>query len=60
MTLIETHKTRRLIQDEDLRAAEVRKLREALKMVYDLLEDYAPPWYGERIRDKAQAGLLVK
>jgi hypothetical protein len=30
------------IQDQDLRAAEVLKLREALKMVYDLLEDYAP------------------
>ena len=36
------------------------KLREALKMVYDLLEDYAPSWYGEKIRDKAQAALLVK
>ena len=60
MQLIEAHKTRRLsIQDEDLRAAEVLKLREALKMVYDLLEDYAPSWYGEEIRDKARAALLV-
>jgi hypothetical protein len=61
MELIEAHKARRMsIQDQDLRAAEVLKLREALKMVYDLLEDYAPPWYGEKIRDKAQAALLVK
>jgi hypothetical protein len=61
MELIEAHKTRRLsIQEDDLRGADVLKLREALKMVYDLLEDYAPSWYGEKIRDKAQAALLVK
>jgi hypothetical protein len=61
MALIEAHKTRRLaMQDEGPRAAEVLRLREALKMLYDLLEDYAPSWYGEKIRDKAQAALLVK
>jgi hypothetical protein len=61
MALIEAHKTHRLsIQDEDLGAAEVLQLREALKMVYDLLEDYAPSWYGEKIRDKAQAALFVE
>jgi hypothetical protein len=61
MALIEVHKTRCLsIQDEDLRAVEVLKLREALKMLCDLLEDYAPSWYGEKIRDKARAALLVK
>jgi hypothetical protein len=47
------------ICDEDIRAAEVLKLREALKLIYDLLEDYAPPWYGENIRDKVEAALLV-
>jgi hypothetical protein len=33
------------------------KLREALKMLYDLLEEYAPLWYTEEFRDKAQAAL---
>lgn len=61
MTLIESQKTRpALMHDEDLRAAEVLKLREALKVMYDLLEDYAPSWYGEKIHAKAEAALLVK
>ena len=38
-------------------AAEVLKLREALKMLYDLLEEYAPLWYTEERRDKVQAAL---
>ena len=38
-------------------AAEVLQLREALKMLYDLLEEYAPSWYTEDLRDKAQAAL---
>jgi hypothetical protein len=38
-------------------AAEVLKLREALKMLYDLLEEYAPLWYTEELRAKAQAAL---
>jgi hypothetical protein len=38
-------------------AAEILKLREALKMLYDLLEEYAPLWYTEELRDKAQAAL---
>jgi hypothetical protein len=38
-------------------AAEVLKLREALKMLYDLLEEYAPLWYTEEVRDKVQAAL---
>ena len=48
------------MHDEDIRAAEVLKLREALKLIYDLLEDYAPSWYGEKLHDKAGAALLVK
>jgi hypothetical protein len=60
MALIEAYKTPPMsICDEDIRAAEVLKLREALKLIYDLLEDYAPPWYGENIRDKVEAALLV-
>jgi hypothetical protein len=43
--------------DADRRAADVRKLREALKMLYDLLEDFAPAWYEEEIRGKAEAAL---
>jgi len=38
-------------------AAEVLKLREALKLLYDLLEEYAPLWYTEEHRDKAEAAL---
>jgi hypothetical protein len=42
-------------------AAEVLKVREALKMLYDLLEEYAPAWYTEEHHDKAEAALrLVK
>ena len=48
------------MHDEDIRAAEVLQLREALKLIYDLLEDYAPPWYGEKLHDKAEAALAVK
>jgi hypothetical protein len=38
-------------------ADEVVKLREALKMLYDLLEQYAPSWYTEEHHDKAEAAL---
>jgi hypothetical protein len=58
MALIEANKTRPMsMHDEEPRAAEVLELREALKLIYDLLEDYAPSWYGEKIRDKAEAAL---
>jgi hypothetical protein len=40
-------------------AGEVRELREALKTLYDLLEGYAPPWYTEEHRDKAEAALRI-
>jgi hypothetical protein len=33
------------------------KLREALKMLYDLLEAYAPHWYKEEHHDRAEAAL---
>jgi hypothetical protein len=39
------------------RSAEVVKLREALKMLYDLLEAYAPHWYTEEHHDRAEAAL---
>jgi hypothetical protein len=38
-------------------SAEVLELREALKMLYDLLEAYAPAWYTEEHHNKAQAAL---
>jgi len=48
------------MRDEDNRAVEVLKLRETLKLIHDLLEDYAPAWYGENIHDKVEAALLGK
>ena len=39
-------------------AAEAIALREVLKALYDLLEDFAPTWYAEEIRDRAKAALL--
>ena len=45
------------LDEAEHRAAEVLELREALKMLYDLLEGYAPPWYTEEHRDKAEAAL---
>jgi hypothetical protein len=45
------------LDDAERRAAEVLKLREALKMLYDLLEQYAPSWYIEEHHDKAEAAL---
>jgi hypothetical protein len=38
-------------------SAEIVKLREALKMLYDLLEAYAPHWYTEEHHDRAEAAL---
>lgn len=59
MALIEAHKARpMLMREEDIRGAEVLKLREALKLMYDLLEDYAPSWYGEKIHARVEAALL--
>jgi hypothetical protein len=37
--------------------ARALKLQEALKMLYDLLEAYAPWWYTKEHHDKAEAGL---
>ena len=47
------------LDDTSRPAAEVRELREALKMLYDLLEDYAPPWYTEEYHAKAEAALRI-
>jgi len=38
-------------------AAEVLKVQEALKILYDLLEEYAPEWYTKEHHDKAEAAL---
>jgi len=38
-------------------AADVLKLQEALKMLYELLEGYAPSWYTEEHHDRAEAAL---
>ena len=43
--------------DATYRAAEVMKLREALNILYDLLETYAPSWYTREHHDKAEAAL---
>jgi hypothetical protein len=37
--------------------ARALKLQEALKMLYDLLEAYAPHWYTEEHHDRAEAAL---
>jgi hypothetical protein len=62
MALIRAQKERALpLDDAKHRAAEVPELREALKMLYDLLEEHAPSWYTEEHHDKAEAALrLVK
>jgi len=38
---------------------EILQLREALKMLYDLLEDYAPVWYTEEHHEKVRAALRL-
>ena len=45
------------LDEAEHRAAEVLKLREALKTLYDLLEEYAPSSYTEEHHDKAEAAL---
>ena len=41
----------------DLGPNNSRRLREALSDLYRLLEEYAPSWYTEQYREKAQAAL---
>jgi hypothetical protein len=38
---------------------QVLQLQETLKMLYDLLENYAPPWYTQEHHDKADAALRL-
>ena len=38
---------------------QVLQLQEALKMLYDLLENDAPPWYTQEHHDKAAAALRL-
>lgn len=44
-------------QDGCFDRSEVLQAREALKLLYDILEDYAPVWYTEEHHDKAAAAL---
>ena len=58
MASIRAQKERTMpLDDTKQGAAEVLKLREALKMLYDLLEEYAPSWYTEEHHDNAEAAL---
>lgn len=41
--------------DAESRAAEVAEVRETLKMLYELLEDYAPSWYSDGYHNRAEA-----
>lgn len=41
---------------EDM-SSQVLRLQEALKILYDLLEAYAPMWYTEEHHNKAEAAL---
>lgn len=43
--------------DKQNEAVKIRKLQEALQMLYDLLEGYGPSWYTEEHHDKAEAAL---
>lgn len=38
-------------------SAQFLRLQEALKMLYDLLEAYAPVWYTEEHHEKAEGAL---
>jgi len=38
---------------------EMLQLREALKMLFEPLEGYAPPWYTQEHHDKAEAALRL-
>jgi hypothetical protein len=58
MALIRDQKERAMpLDDAKHRAAEVLELREALKMLFDLLEEHAASWYTEEHHDKAEAAL---
>ena len=37
--------------------AQIQELQEALRMLYELLETYAPEWYTEEHHNKAEAAL---
>lgn len=59
MALTEVYQKRSaFVHDAEPRTGEAIELREALKALYDLLEDFAPSWYEEEIRDRAKAALL--
>ena len=37
-----------------------KKLNDALRLLFDLLEEYAPPWYKKQHHDQAVAALELK
>ena len=47
------------LDDANRLVAEVRELQEALKIMYDLLEDCAPSWYTEEYHTKVEAVLRI-
>lgn len=49
----EASEVRRLRQNQ-------KKLNDALRLLFDLLEEYAPPWYTEEHRDQAITALELK
>ena len=58
MTSIAAQKERgRSRDDAESRAAEIVEVRETLKMLYELLEDYAPSWYNDGCQNRAEAAV---
>lgn len=49
----------RFIRDSELRKlkANQQQLRQALKLLFDLLESHAPMWYTKKHHDKAVSAL---
>jgi len=45
------------MENAESRVAEVLELREALRMLFDRVEEYAPSWYREDHHNKAEAAL---
>ena len=45
------------MENAESRAGKVLELREALRMLFDLVEEYAPTWYREDHHNKAEAAL---
>ncbi|HEY1263158.1 MAG TPA: hypothetical protein VGF06_06525 [Terriglobales bacterium] len=46
-------------REQDLNSQSTKQLAEALHNLYDLLEEYAPAWYTQEHREKAEAALRM-